>query len=162
MSPTEQFTAWLNSAHAMEVSLAQVLENHAKDAKEFPEIQQRIQQHLEETRRHAKRVEDCLNLLDEKVSTTKSIVGNVTGMVQGMSTGMFRDELVKNFLSDYAAEHFEIASYRSLVTAAQDLNRPEIAVICEEILMEEESMAEWIETKIPDVTRMMLQQNAHA
>ena len=146
----------------MEVSLAQVLENHAKDAKEFPEIQQRIQQHLEETRRHAKRVEDCLNLLDEKVSTTKSIVGNVTGMVQGMSTGMFRDELVKNFLSDYAAEHFEIASYRSLVTAAQDLNRPEIAVICEEILMEEESMADWIETKIPDVTRMMLQQNAHA
>ena len=162
MSPTEQFAAWLNSAHAMEVSLAQVLENHAKDAKEFPEIQQRIQQHLEETRRHAKRVEDCLNLMDEKVSTTKSIVGNVTGMVQGMSTGMFRDELVKNFLSDYAAEHFEIASYRSLVTAAQDLNRPEIAVICEEILMEEESMAEWIETKIPDVTRMMLQQNAHA
>ena len=162
MSPTEQFTAWLNSAHAMEVSLAQVLENHAKDAKEFPEIQQRIQQHLEETRRHAKRVEDCLNLLDEKVSTTKSIVGNVTGMVQGMSTGMFRDELVKNFLSDYAAEHFEIASYRSLVTAAQDLNRPEIAVICEEILMEEESMADWIETKIPDVTRMMLQQIAHA
>ena len=162
MSPTEQFTAWLNSAHAMEVSLAQVLENHAKDAKEFPEIQQRIQQHLEETRRHAKRVEDCWNLLDEKVSTTKSIVGNVTGMVQGMATGMFRDELVKNFLRDYAAEHFEIASYRSLVSAAQDLNHPEIAVICEEILMEEESMADWIEAKIPDVTRMMLQQNAHA
>jgi ferritin-like metal-binding protein YciE len=162
MNATEQFAAWLNSAHAMEVNLAKVLENHASDAKHQPEIQQRITQHLEETRRHAKRVEECLNLLGEKVSTTKSIIGNITGMVQGMSTGVFRDELIKNFLSDYAAEHFEIASYRSLVAAAQELGQPAIAVICEEILMEEEAMAEWIEQRIPEVTRMMLHHEAHA
>ena len=71
---------------------------------------------------------------------------------------MFRDEIVKNFLSDYGAEYFEIGCYRSLVAAAEDLGKPEIAVICEEILMEEESMAQWIEDKIPEVTRLMLHQ----
>ena len=162
MTANEQFVAWLNSAHSMEVSLAKVLENHAKDAKEFPEIQQRIEQHVDATKRHAKRVEDCLQLLGETPSSTKSLIGNITGMVQGASTGMFKDELVKNFLSDYGAEHFEIACYRSLIAAAEDLGRPEITVICEEILMEEEAMAEWIEDKIPEVTRLLLHQQTNA
>ena len=162
MTANEQFVAWLNSAHSMEVSLVKVLENHAKDAKDYPEIQQRIEQHVDATKRHAKRVEDCLQLLGEKPSATKSIIGNITGMVQGASTGMFKDELVKNFLSDYGAEHFEIACYRSLIAAAEDLGRPEITVICEEILMEEEAMAEWIEDKIPEVTRLLLHQQTNA
>ena len=162
MTANEQFITWLNSAHSMEISLAKVLENHASDAKDHPEIRQRIEQHLNETRRHARRVEDCLLLLGEKPSTTKSLIGNITGMVQGASTGMFRDEIVKNFLSDYGAEHFEIACYRSLIAAAEDLGKPEIVVICEEILMEEESMAQWIEEKIPEVTRMMLHQYSSA
>ena len=85
-----------------------------------------------------------------------------TASICGLVYSYDSQPLSKNFLRDYAAEHFEIASYRSLVSAAQDLNHPEIAVICEEILMEEESMADWIEAKIPDVTRMMLQQIAHA
>lgn len=162
MTANEQFVAWLNSAHAMEVSLAKVLENHANDASEHPEIQQRIEQHVDATKRHAKRVEDCLQLLGEKPSSTKSIIGNITGMVQGASTGMFKDELVKNFLNDYGAEHFEIACYRSLIAAAEDLGLPEITVICEEILMEEEAMADWIEEKIPEVTRLMLHQQTNA
>lgn len=162
MTANEQFITWLNSAHAMELSQAQVLENHAKDAKDHAGISKRITQHLEETRRHAKRVEECLNILGEKPSATKSVIGNLTGMVQGVSTGMFQDELIKNFLSDYAAEHFEIASYRSLATAAGDLGQSAIAVICEKILTEEEAMAEWLEDKIPEVTRSMLHQHADA
>ena len=162
MTANEQFIAWLNSAHAMEVSLAKVLENHANDARDHPEIQQRIEQHVDATKRHAKRVEDCLQLLGEKPSSTKSIIGNITGMVQGASTGMFKDELVKNFLSDYGAEHFEIACYRTLIAAAEELGLPEITVICEEILMEEEAMADWIERKIPEVTRLLLHQPTNA
>ena len=162
MTATEQFVTWLNSAHAMEISLAKVLENHAKDASDHPEIQQRILQHVDATKRHARRVEDCLQLLGETPSSTKSIIGSITGFVQGTSTGLFKDELVKNFLSDYGAEHFEIACYRSLIAAAEDLGRPEITVICEEILMEEEAMFEWIEDKIPEVTRLLLLQQTNA
>ena len=162
MTAKEQLATWLNSAHGTEVSLIKVLENHAKDARDIPMMHMRLEQHLEETRRHAKMVENCLSLLGEKPSTTKSILGNLTGMVQGASTGMFKDELIKNCLSDYAAEHFEIACYRSLVVAAEDLGEREIAALCREILGEEEAMAQWLADQIPETTRLMQQQLTHA
>jgi ferritin-like metal-binding protein YciE len=159
-SPIDQLTAWLNSAHSMELSMAKVLENHANDAKDFPEMRSRIQQHVEETRRHADVIVECLNVLGEKPSMTKSLMGDVMGRVQGMSTGMFNDELVKNALADYASEHFEIACYRSLISAAEALGQQQIAELCEEILEDEEEMAQWLEEQIPDVTRLILQQEA--
>lgn len=162
MSPKEQLTTWLNSAYAMEKSLIQVLENHAGDAKDLPEVRQRDEQHLEETKRHAELVARCLEVLGEKPSAMKSAMGNVMGTVQGASSGMHRDELVKNFLSDYAAEHFEIACYRSLIAAAETLDQPEIARLCTEILHDEERMAAWLEERIPEITQMHLQQVAVA
>jgi ferritin-like metal-binding protein YciE len=162
MTQIEQLTTWLNSAYSMEQNLAKVLENHANDAKDFPEIQERLQEHLDETRAHAERVEECLGILGQKPSAVKSAFGNVMGMVQGASTGMFRDEMVKNFLADYASEHFEIACYRSLVAAADELEQSEIADICTEIMADEEAMASWLEEQIPDVTRMLLQQTTSA
>lgn len=161
-SSLEQLTTWLNSAYSMEQSLAQVLENHAKDAKDHPEIQQQFERHIEETQRHAELVRECLERLGEKPSMMKSMIGSISGMVQGASTGMFRDELIKNFLADFAAENFEIACYRSLLTAAEELEQPEIAEICLDILQEEEAMAQWLEERIPAITRMTLQQLTHA
>ena len=163
MSSTEQLVNWLNSAHAMEESLVQVLSNHATDAKDFPDIRTRLEQHVEETKSHVVLVERALEILGEKPSKVKSLIGNVTGMVQGASTGMYRDELVKNFLADFASENFEIACYRSLIAAAEELGQTEIAEIAQDILDEEEVMAEWVHEMIPVITRTYLQdQAAHA
>jgi ferritin-like metal-binding protein YciE len=162
MTHAEQLTTWLNSAYAMEQSLAKVLENHANDAKDHPEMRNRIEEHIIETRGHADRVQECLEMLGTKPSAMKSAMGSIMGTVQGASTGMFRDELVKNVLADYSAEHFEIACYRSLIMAAEEAGKPEIAEICREILDEEEAMAAWLEEQIETVTRTVLQQHSHA
>ena len=162
MTQNEQLTAWLNSAYAMEQSLAKVLENHAKDAKGFPQLRGRLEEHIEETHSQAERVAQCLSILGEKPSAVKAAMGNVMGMVQGASTGMFHDELVKNVLADYASEHFEIACYRSLIAAADAADQPDIAEICAEILEEEEAMAAWLEEQIDEVTRLVLQQQTAA
>lgn len=162
MTHNEQLTAWLNSAYAMEQSLAKVLENHANDAKDHPEIRRRLEEHIVETHSQADRVAECLERLGQKPSAMKAAMGNVMGMVQGASTGMFRDELVKNVLADYASEHFEIACYRSLIAAAEAADQPEIAEMCAEILEEEEAMAAWLEEQIDGVTRMVLEQRTVA
>lgn len=159
-SKTDQLITWLNSAYAMEESLAHVLENHAKDAEDFPQVRAKDEQHLKETRRHAERVKYCLSLLNEKPSATKSALGNISGVVQGISTGMYHDELVKNFLSDYAAENFEIACYTSLIAAAHEVGQPEIAEVCREILQDEQAMAAWLLENIPEITRTFLQMEA--
>jgi ferritin-like metal-binding protein YciE len=160
MSTTQQFVTWLNSVHAIELSLAQTLQNHARDAEDVPELRDGISQHIAETRRHAELVERCLAILGEKPSMVKSAMGSLMGMVQGPSTGMFHDELMKNALSDYTAEHLEIASYRALIAAAEALQQPEIAAICREILKDEEAMAAWLQEKIPAITLLMLEQVA--
>ena len=99
---------WLNDAYSMENSLIQVLENHAKDAEGHPEVQSRIEEHIETTRRHADRVEECIQRLGSDTSTLKTSTAKVSGTLQGMSTGAADDELVKNALADYAGEQFEI------------------------------------------------------
>jgi ferritin-like metal-binding protein YciE len=161
-APLDQLTVWLNDAYSMEKSVLRMLEQHATAAKDIVEIHSRFQQHVAESREHSVRLEECLDLLGQKPSTAKAVLGTIMGMVEGVSTGLFHDQLVKNLLMDYGAEHFEIASYRSLVAAAEELGQPRIAELCRANLRDEEAMAQWLEEEIPPVTRMALQQPAVA
>ena len=162
MNALDHLTNWLNTLYGIEQSLVRVLQNHARDAQDHPEIRRRLEKHLNETQLHADRVKQCLDILGTKPSTAKAMLGNFIGMVEGASTGMFRDELMKNFIADYAMEHFEIASYRAAIAAAEELGEPEVARICREILEQEEAMAHWLLEQIPDVTRTTLRQLTHA
>ncbi len=82
------------------------------------------------------------------------------GTVQGMATGLAKDELVKNALHDYGTEHFEIACYTSLAAAAEELGDQETARVCREILAEDEAMAQWIAQRLPRVVQETFQQEA--
>ncbi len=145
MAHQDLLKAWLKDAYSMEVALVPILENHAKDAKDYPEFQQRINQHVAETKQHAQMVKDCLNRLGEQPSAVKSAVGGMFGAVQSVATGPFKDELVKNGLTDYAAENFEIASYNALIYAAQEMGDQETARVCEQIRDQEQDMADWLD-----------------
>lgn len=86
----------------------------------------------------------------------RDLAGSALGLVEGSMSAMFRDELLKNALSDYAMEHMEVACYTALVTAAQDLGRHDIADLCLSILAEEQEMADWLLDHLPEVTRLTL------
>ena len=152
--------AWLNDAHAMELSIARVLENHAKDAKDHPALQARLQEHLEQTRGHAEAVKGCVERLGGDASALKAGMATVMGTVQGMATGLAKDELVKNALHDYGTEHFEIACYASLVAAAEELGDAETARVCREILRDEEAMAAFLLAQVPPTTLEIVRQQA--
>jgi ferritin-like metal-binding protein YciE len=159
-NPRETLLGWLNDAYAMERGLENVLENHANDAKDMPQAEGRIRQHLEETRRHAELVKGLVERMGGSTSTVKTTMGKVTGFFQGMSTGASPDELVKNGLSDYAAEHFEIASYRALIEGARALGENEVVRVCEQILRDEQEMARWLEQSLPMLVQDYLGQGA--
>ena len=50
----------------------------------------------------------------------KRTVSSVIGSVEGATTAMFRDTLVKDALADYASEQFEVACYRVGVIVPRD------------------------------------------
>lgn len=151
MNQKDLLLAWLNDAYAMENGLIPVLQNHASDAKDFPMLQSRDQQHLEQTRRHAEMVKSCIERLGGNPNSIKTGIGQITGTLQGLSTAMAKDEVVKNCLSDFAAENFEVASYTALIAAAQQVGDAETAQVCQQIMREDAEMAKWIEQNLPMV-----------
>ena len=50
----------------------------------------------------------------------------------------------------------EIASYEILIVAAEEFGDPKTAKVCEEIMGEEEEMAEWLLENIRPLTREYL------
>jgi len=146
----------------MEVAITEILENHANDARDFPEIEQRLREHLAQTRGHAEKVRSCVESLGGSISTTKVILNDLLGRLKAVSTGMYSDELVKNALSEYMTEQFEIACYHSLIAAAEELGEARVAAVCKEIQDEERCMAGFVYDLIPKVTRQYLMAHAAA
>lgn len=147
---------WLRDAHAMEASAESILEKQVKRVEDYPNVHQRISEHLETTRRQQVRIKDCINQLGGDTSTLKELVGKFTGSMQAFSAAGADDEIVKAAISNYSFECLEIASYRSLIAAAEAYGEPEVRRVCEEILGEEEEMADWLENNIGEVTRAFL------
>jgi len=151
MHDRQLLISWLNDAYAMETALIPILENHAKDASAFPAIEAKDREHAAQTRQQAERIKGCLERLGEQPSKVKTALGSLFGFLQAPATGLFGDELIKNFLMDYATENFEIACYEALITAADQLGETEIAAVCRDILQEEQQMADWIRNNLPSV-----------
>jgi ferritin-like metal-binding protein YciE len=140
---------WLNDAYAMEQAQIAMLENHARDASDFAEMNQRLLLHIDETRRHASLMHDCLIQLDARPSAVKSGLNRLMNQIRDWATGTDDDELVKNTIADIAAEQFEIASYEALLTAASDVGNQQVVQACEQILRDEYDMAEWLKQHLP-------------
>lgn len=156
----EELIDWLRDAHAMESNIVKMLEKQSSHLEDWPRLRQRIDSHLEESRRHAQRVEQCLKNLGSDTSTMKEGMAKLAGMMGQSGLGAATDEPVKICIGNYAIEHFEIASYRSLKASAEHCGEMEVATMAEEILSEEVAMADFLDTQIAQVTEQHLQQTA--
>jgi ferritin-like metal-binding protein YciE len=155
---SEDLIAWLCDAHAMELAVAEVLEEHIRDTDDLPLHQERLHRHLAETRGHAGRLRECLEGMGVTVRDREALLGDVFGRSRFVALGMADDEIVRCLACECAAEHFEIATYRAILTAARALDFGEVGSLCEQILQEEEEMARWIESQIPVATLTYLRQ----
>lgn len=160
MAIQDELLSWLRDAHAMEMQATQILDNQARRIEHYPALRERIQQHLEETRRQAEKLEGCIDRHGGTTSGLKDSAAAFIGNMQAMGGLFVADEVVKGSLASYTFEHLEIASYRSLIAAAEELGDSETARVCTEILREEEAMASWLEQHIPEITREYLRRQA--
>lgn len=156
----EILAEWLRDAHAMESNQVTMLEKQSDHLADFPNIQRRVADHAEESRRHADLVEECLESIGEDTSAIKEAIGKFTGTLSPLSAAMSADEPVKIALANTGVEHFEIACYRSIQAAAQHCGQQHIAQVAAEILRDEENMARFLEGEIELVTRAHLDSEA--
>jgi ferritin-like metal-binding protein YciE len=156
----ETLIEWLKDAHAMENHAIETLERQAERTEHYPELEAQVKNHLEESRWQAEQVKKCLKRLGSDSSTIKKGIAKFMGNMSALTNSAAGDEVVKNSIADYAFEHFEIASYRSLVAAADELGEDEVKRVCEDILRQEEAMADWLEDHLPQVTQQYLRREA--
>lgn len=156
MTKQERLAQWLRDAHAMEEQAETMLRAQASRLENYPELQQRIEQHIRETERQAERVQQCIERLGASGSAIKDTGAKMMAFMQGLG-GMFAgDEVVKGAMAGYAFEHLEISAYTALIAAAEHAGDQQTAAVCREILREEEQMADWLKQHLPNVTREFL------
>jgi ferritin-like metal-binding protein YciE len=147
----EWLVQWLNDAYVMEEGIINALENHVEQAKDHPEIQVRIRAHVDHTKSQAERVKECVKMLGGKVSSTKEPGGEMMASLASTGVGAEEDRVIKNMLTEYATEHFEMASYLALAQAAADCGQQEVATLCREIVQEEVQMVETLSRNLEGV-----------
>jgi ferritin-like metal-binding protein YciE len=152
MNGRDQLIAWLDDAHAMESGLIPILQTHASHfSDQLPNVARRLEEHVVETRQHVQRLQECLLILNVTASGAKSTLSWLVGSVEGATTAIFNDELVKDALANYGAEQFEVACYTALVGAATQLGYIDVARLCQQNLREDEAMASWVLQQIAAV-----------
>jgi ferritin-like metal-binding protein YciE len=156
MSIKDQLIVWLNEAHFMEIGVMEMLNAHLTQAEEHPRLHTLLREHLVDTQHHAEEVKRCLRLLGADVSVPAASMTRA-GALLGHIFEFRMPSSVENTILDLATKHFEISAYISLISAATDLAEPEIVKICENILEEEESMAERLMVQLPEITSTYLE-----
>jgi ferritin-like metal-binding protein YciE len=145
----------LRNAHAMERQAQELMERQSERTSDYPEVKQRLLQHLEETRLQMKRLERGLESLGASHSTLKDTALSLGANLATMAHTMAGDEILKNTFANNAFEHYEIAAYKSLLALCQKAG-VNLQADLQESLEEEERMAQWIDDHLRAVTLQYL------
>lgn len=151
---------WLRDAHAMEQQAERMFSTTASRIDNYPEMKTRLEGHAQASRRQADMLRACIERRGGDPSALKDLAAKATAMAQGLSGIFVSDEIVKAAMATYTFEHMEIASYRSLIAAADAVGDQETRRVCESHLAQEEEMAGWLEQQLPLVTQQFLQRSA--
>lgn len=156
MTAREHVIEWLRDAHAAEEQAHTMLRRTAQQIDGHPEFRAGLEQHGQLSKAQASRLETCLEALGESTSTLKTITGQITAFAQSLSGYVVQDEPVKAVLATATFAQMEVSSYRILIAAATAAGLGDVTSICENLLAEELSFADWLEEQTDSVTRDFL------
>jgi ferritin-like metal-binding protein YciE len=137
----ELFVDQLKDTYSAEKQAVRVYPRFAK-AVTSPELKEALQTHLEETKKQVERLDQVFELL-EKRSAGKTCEGMKGLIEEGLQ---YVEEIEERVVLDSALiaaaqkmEHYEIASYGTLVAFAQIIGQKEIEQLLSETLEEEKA-----------------------
>lgn len=146
---------YLSEAYGKEKELETSLEAHIAMTTKAP-YKKRLQQHLRETKAHAKGLERRIKKLGGGGQITQTAVGKVMAAAKGplhMIRGSGEQEkMLKNAKTEYFNEHEEIATYLAIETLAEKVGDRETAKLARGIRREEGRMAKFLEGQIKSLT----------
>jgi len=142
------FIQELSDAYSAEKQMTKSLPKMARAASD-PELAQAFEQHLEETRAQVERIDQVVELTGFKLKRTKCVgmeglIEEGLGLVEKIDKGLVLDAALIG--SAQKVEHYEIASYNTLVTLAIKLDLIDAVSLLKESLQEEQATDEKLST----------------
>lgn len=142
---------YMSEAYGKERELEVALQTDIAMTAKQP-YKKRLQEHLRETKAHAKALDRRIKKLGGGGQTVQSLVGKATALAKGplhMIRGDGEQEkLLKNAKTQFTAEHEEISTYLALEIFATKVGDSETAKLARDIRKDEERMAKFLETQI--------------
>jgi ferritin-like metal-binding protein YciE len=151
---------WLRDAHAMGKQAIESVQNQQDRLQNYPELRNWARDHVDAAKRHRDLIKGCIERRGGSTSTIKDVAMGVMGTLQELSGVLTADEVLKNVIGDYSFKYYQIASYKSLIAAAEEAGDPETARVCEGILSTEQQLAERLAPYIPQVTKEYMRRDA--
>ena len=169
---------YLNEAYGKEKELETSLQLHIQMATRAP-YKRRLQEHLRETKDHARGVQRRIKELGGKaelvpapgpVADAASAVTSAASKAVSAAKGPLhvlrgtgeQEKMLKNAKTEYSEEHEEIATYTAIETLAEAVGDSDTAKLARGIRREEERMARFLERQIPTLTKAVTQEEIPA
>jgi ferritin-like metal-binding protein YciE len=156
---------YLSEAYGKERELETALQAHIAIAAKGP-YKKRLQQHLKETKAHARTVERRIKQLGGGGQTLQTAVGKLTAAAKGPLHAVRGDseaeKMLKNAKTEYFNEHEEIATYLAIETLAEKVRDSETAKLARAIRREEEKMAAFLQGQIKQLTGAVVREDIPA
>jgi len=156
---------YLGEAYGKERELEAALMGHIALTAKGP-YKKRLQQHLKETKAHAKAVERRIKKLGGGGQTLQGAAGKLTAVAKAPMHAIRGDgeaeKMLKNAKTEYFNEHEEIATYLAIETLAEKVRDSETAKLARAIRREEERMATYLQGQIKQLTKAVVQEDIPA
>jgi ferritin-like metal-binding protein YciE len=153
----EVYASGLRNAHALEQQAMQLMERQVERYERYPEVTQRLQQHIRETEQQIARLEELMQGMGTDRSLIKDWATSIMGNLAAIGHSIMPDEILKNTFANLAFENFEVASYMSLIAMAEATGNSGHVPTLRQSLTEEERMAAWIRENTPAISLKYLQ-----
>lgn len=131
-----------------------------------PQVQALLEKHIDETEQQIATLEQVFELMGREAERVKC--AGATGIVSE-NQSLLKEvsgtpELVDLAIAGGCAkvEHYEIASYRSLITGAEQTGQTEAVELLRSILQQEEQTAQQIEQNTPALFQQAMSRSASA
>src|ERR671914_19895 len=169
---------YLNEAYGKEKELETALQAHIGMTTKAP-YKKRLQQHLKETKAHARSVERRIKQLGGKAeavpapgpigdaasavtSAASKAVSAAKGPLHAIRGTGENEKMLKNATTELSEEHWEIARYTAIETLAGEVGDKDTAKLARDIRREEERMAKFLAGQIPTLTKAVAREEIPA
>ena len=172
----QKLIQYLTEAHGKEKELETALQAHIGMTTRAP-YKKRLQQHLKETKAHARATERRIKQLGGQVEGVPEPVAGAAATVQAVASkavsaakgplhalrGTGESEtMLKNAKTEFSEEHEEIATYAALEALAETAGDRETAKLARDIRREEERMASFLEKQIATLAKAVAREEIPA